>query len=377
MAEHQPCPNCGSEMPANAPQGICPACLLRQGLLSDDAVTTMHPQPISVAVNLEQTPLQPRTEGGGGDEIDGLPSSTGPETATRSHQAEASDADLDATLSYSVARDGGQAEPLLSPRDLEQLTATFHSGLVLQDRYSLQRELGRGGMGLVFLGRDNRLDRPVAIKAILPGEGVWRARGPAAEQQFQDLFLQEARIGANLTHPAIATVHDFGYHGGIAFTVFEYLGGPTLYDVIKRRGRVPLDEVRLIIGPLAQALDVAHSRFVVHRDLKPANIKANEQGHFKILDLGLATEFRRQSNWSFCGTPAYASPEQAQGLPCDGRADQYALAIIAYELLSGRRPFVTGDPSALLRLQRSGDPPRLRSLRPTCPQGLRRPSMRR
>jgi serine/threonine protein kinase len=234
----------------------------------------------------------------------------------------------------------------------------------------LERELGRGGMGLVFLGRDNRLDRPVAIKAILPGESGWRARGLATEKLFQDRFLQEAKIGANLTHPAIAAVHDFGYHGGIPFTVFEYVAGPTLYDVIKRRGRLALEEVRLIIGPLAQALDFAHSRFVVHRDLKPANIKATEQGHFKILDLGLATEFRRQSNWGFCGTPAYASPEQAHGLPCDGRADQYALAIIAYELLSGRRPFVTRDPCELLKLQRSERPPRLRSIAPEVPLGI-------
>ncbi len=160
----------------------------------------------------------------------------------------------------------------------------------------------------------------MAIKAILPSESGWRARGQATEKQFQDRFLQEAKIGANLTHPAVATVHDFGYHGETPFTVFEYVAGPTLYDVIKRRGRLPLEEVRLIVGPLAQALDFAHARFVVHRDLKPANIKATDEGDFKILDLGLATEFRRQASWSFCGTPAYASPEQASGLPADGRA---------------------------------------------------------
>ena len=211
--------------------------------------------------------------------------------------------------------------------------------MVLQGRYVLERELGRGAMGLVFLGRDNRLGRPVAVKAILPAAPGSHARGTATELEYQDRFIEEARIGANLTHSAIATVHDFGYHGDTPFTVFEYVAGPTLWEVLKARGRIPLEEIQLIIGPLAQALDFAHSRFVVHRDLKPANIKATGQGNFKILDLGLATEFRRQADWAFCGTPAYASPEQASGLPADGRSDQYALALITYELLTGRRPF--------------------------------------
>jgi serine/threonine protein kinase len=202
------------------------------------------------------------------------------------------------------------------------------------------------------------LNRPVAIKAILPGEGGWRARGPATEKQFQGRFLQEAQLGANLMHPAIATVHDFGYHGDTPFTVFEYVAGPTLQETLKRRGRLPLEEVRQIIGPLAQALDFAHSRFVVHRDLKPANIKATEQGQFKILDLGLATEFRGQADWSFCGTPAYASPEQFSGLPIDGRADQYALALITYELLTGERVFRSHNARELLEMHSRQEPPR-------------------
>ena len=162
-----------------------------------------------------------------------LPLFVGPADATGSCHSGAVKADPDATLSYSVAREGGQVEPLLTPQDLEQLATTFYPGMVLQGRYVLERELGRGGMGLVFLGRDNRLDRTVAIKAILPSDRGWRARGPATEKQFQDRFLQEAKIGANLAHPAIATVHDFGYHGETPFTVFEYVDGPTLYEVIK------------------------------------------------------------------------------------------------------------------------------------------------
>jgi serine/threonine protein kinase len=259
---------------------------------------------------------------------------------TGSYRTGALKVDADATLSYSVVRVDGTVEPPPTPADLERLANTFVPGTILQGRYVLERELGRGAMGVVFLGRDSRLERPVAIKAILPGEPGWRARGPATEQGFRDRFLEEAKIGANLTNPAIATVHDFGYHGDTPFTVFEYVAGPTLQEVLKRRGRIPLEEVRLIIGPLAQALDFAHARFVVHRDLKPANIKATEQGHFKILDLSLATEFRRATRpVGFEGTPAYASSEQFAGMPCDGRSDQFALALIAYEMLAGRRFF--------------------------------------
>jgi serine/threonine protein kinase len=295
--------------------------------------------------------------GGNRRDADGPFPIVGAIDATEPYKHGVVDGDPDFTLSYFVARTGGPAGPLASSRDLERLADTFVPGTVLQGRYVLERELGRGGMGMVFLGRDHRLDRHVAIKAILPGDSGGLARGPATAKRFHDRFVEEAKIGASLTHPAIATVHDFGYHGEVPFTVFEYFAGPTLYDVIKLRKRIPLEEVRLIIGPLAQALDFAHSRFVVHRDLKPANIKATEQGHFKILDLGLATEFRRQANWTFCGTPAYAAPEQAAGLPCDGRSDQYALGVIAYELLTGRRPFQHSDWRELLRMHRTEEPP--------------------
>ena len=108
--------------------------------------------------------------------------------------------------------------------------------------------------------------------------------------------------------------------------------------MIERRGKLPLDEVRLIIGPIAQALDFAHARRIVHRDLKPENIRATEQRLFKILDLGLAREFSRQDDWRFAGTPAYAAPEQAAERPSDGRTDQYALAVIIFEMLDRQPP---------------------------------------
>jgi serine/threonine protein kinase len=175
-----------------------------------------------------------------------------------------------------------------------------------------------------------------------------------------------------LTHPAIATVYDFGFHGDKPFTIFEYLPGETLRDLLRRRERLPLEEVRLVIGPLAQALDFAHGRRVVHRDLKPENVRATEQGLFKVLDLGLAREFGRDMDWSgFAGTPAYASPEQASGRPCDGRADQYALALIAFELLTGHWLFESRDAEELLKMHREAEPAALATDLANCPEEIR------
>ncbi len=264
--------------------------------------------------------------------------------------------DPDATLTYSVGRDGGRLEQLIGPEQQQQLRDAFASGGVIQARYQIVRELGRGGMGVVFLGRDLRLDRPVAVKAsLLLGrvDDIDVSRLSA----LRGAFAEEARLGANLNHPAIATVYDYGFHDDKPFTIFEYLPGDTLRELLLRRGRLPIEEVRLIIGALAQALDFAHSRHVVHRDLKPENVRATEQGLFKVLDLGLAREFGRDVDWSgFGGTPAYAAPEQAAGRPCDGRADQYALALIAYELLAGHRLFQTSDANELLAMHREAEP---------------------
>ncbi len=230
-----------------------------------------------------------------------------------------------------VGEDSAVAEPIqLSADEQNELRAIFRAGVALQDRYVLERRLGSGAMGDVWLARDSKLQRSVAIKVIQPR--LLRFGYDPAQ------FLHESRVGANLIHPAIASVFDHGEHVGKLFTVFEYLPGQTLGELIKTRGRLPLDEVRLIIGPLAQALDLMHARGIIHRDLKPENIRADEHGHFKIVDFGLASQFANQSHWGFCGTPAYAAPEQAAQQPCDGRTDQYALAVIAYELLTGQRP---------------------------------------
>jgi serine/threonine protein kinase/tetratricopeptide (TPR) repeat protein len=277
------------------------------------------------------------------------------------------EADEEATLSYSVLKEDGQIEPLLAPEHHHVLEATFRPRVLVQDRYRIEQELGRGGMGRVYLARDTRLDRPVAIKvSLLLGRD--RIMNREHIEELRQSFAEEARLGANLTHPAIATVYDYGFHDNKPFTVFEYLHGQTLGELRSTRGRLTLEEMRLIIGPLAQALDFAHGRHVVHRDLKPENIRSTEQGLFKILDLGLAKEFLRDVDWSgFAGTPAYAAPEQAGGKACDGRTDQYALALIAFELLAGRRLFESRDRRVLLELHRDAPPTGIDEFLPDVP----------
>jgi hypothetical protein len=261
------------------------------------------------------------------------------------------------TLSYVVATADGSIVPRWDEGGDRRWRDVFAPGIVLQGRYVLGRELGRGGMGRVYLARDERLDRPVAVKVLLASDPDRPDAADPSGRDREGSLLGEARIGANLTHSAIATVYDYGTHHEQPFTVFEYVPGETLRELLRRRGRLPLEDVRLIVGALAQALDCAHSHHIVHRDLKPENVRATGQGQFKVLDLGLAAQFRRHADWSwFCGTPAYASPEQAGGLACDGRTDQYALALITYELLTGRRVFDGSSWRALLEMHRDREP---------------------
>ena len=249
-------------------------------------------------------------------------------------------------------RTGSPTETVQIQRALE-----LRAGVVLAERYALERPLGRGGMGEVWLSSDRVLSRKVAAKIIRPLDANLRER-TRVERSFRQAFTNEARIGAQLSHPAIATVFDFGFVNDEPFIIFEYIPGETLQALLQRRGRLSLDDVRAIVANLAQALDYAHAAHVVHRDLKPENIRATGRGEFKILDLGIAKVFRDQAEWSgFAGTPAYTSPEQASGSTCDGRSDQYALGIIAYEMLTGHRPFTSDDVGELLRMQRELPPP--------------------
>jgi serine/threonine-protein kinase len=222
-------------------------------------------------------------------------------------------------------------------------------------------------MGQVYLAHDRRMDRPVAIKIVIPPK-----QGEISdpfEDQLQEALAEEARLGANLRHRAIALVFDHAIDEIIPYTVFEYIDGPSLRDQMRRYGRLPLAEVRRIVGQLARGLDYAHAHNVIHRDLKPENVRLKDQAQYVLLDFGLVKDFRRRADLRhFSGTPAYAAPEQVTGLPASGRSDQYALAMIAYEMITGRRGYEGNDVKSLLEMHRTREPVSPRKLVPNVPR---------
>jgi serine/threonine-protein kinase len=214
-------------------------------------------------------------------------------------------------------------------------------------RYALERELGRGGMGVVYLARDVRLDRPVAIK-LLPPEY-------AANASLRERFLREARTAARLSHPNIVPIHAVEEIGDVVFYVMTYVDGETLSQRVTSRGPLsPADATRLM-RELAWALGYAHSQGIVHRDVKPANILIERSsGRALLTDFGIAhaTSIEGPTGaGELLGTPEYMSPEQAAGEPIDGRSDLYSLGIVAYFAVSGRLPFVAPSVRAILMKQ--------------------------
>ncbi|MEO8521989.1 MAG: serine/threonine-protein kinase [Acidobacteriota bacterium] len=210
--------------------------------------------------------------------------------------------------------------------------------------YVLLDHLGRGGMGEVFLGRDPRLDRSVALKCLLTPEG--------AAPDLQNSVVREARAAARISHPHVAAIYDVVEHDGRPFIVMEYVPGETLAALLKRGALAPARAVA-IGREIAEALTAAHASGVVHRDLKPANIQVTPRGGIKILDFGIATALaslattRTSAGASappdvMAGTPPYMSPEQRLGGDVDERSDLYSLAVILFEMTTGRRPFPSG-----------------------------------
>ena len=209
---------------------------------------------------------------------------------------------------------------------------------VLEPQYRLERELGRGGMGVVFLATDTTLDRRVAIKAVHPEL--------AAHATIGRRFLAEARTIARLRHPNIVAVHTAGNAEGLLYYVMDEIGGESLRQRLVRERRLDPATVHRIVADLAAALDAAGQAGVVHRDVKPENVLLDEAtGRALLADFGIARAMAGESGTSSTGqgvavgTPAYMSPEQAAGEEIDGRSDLYALGIVAYEMLAGAPPF--------------------------------------
>ena len=234
-------------------------------------------------------------------------------------------------------------------------------------RYSLEREIGRGGMGVVFLARDVALDRPVAIK-LLPAE----THASAARERF----LREARTAAGLSHPHIVPIHAVESHAELAFFVMSYIDGETLGERVRRGGPLPLHEAMRIVQEVAWALGHAHARGVVHRDVKPDNILLERgSGRALVTDFGIARVAERADEsdpHGVAGTPRWMSPEQATGEAVDARSDIYALGLVAWFALTGRHPFESESLLALRRRQLAGPAPSLASGSPSAPAALAR-----
>jgi serine/threonine-protein kinase len=239
-------------------------------------------------------------------------------------------------------------------------------------RYEIERELGKGAMGIVYLGRDPKINRVVAIKAI-----------PLAEEFEEDdlaearaRFFREAEMAGRLNHPAIVTVYDAGEDNGLAYIAMEYLRGHHLSTHTDVKQLLPPKSVMLLVARVAEALHYAHRQNVVHRDIKPANIMFNpEADELKITDFGIArlTDTSRTKTGIVLGTPSFMSPEQLEGRPLDGRSDQFALGVSLYQLLCGQLPFradsmprlmqkIATEPHAPIHMIRPDLPPEIESV---------------
>jgi predicted ATPase len=229
-------------------------------------------------------------------------------------------------------------------------------------RYRIARELGRGGMGVVYLAHDRQLGRPVALKC-LPSAF-------ANDRLARSLLVAEARAAAMLDHPNIATVFEIGEsENGRLFIAMAYYEGETLRERLARRSVTPRQAVSIAIE-VAQGLAAAHHLGLVHRDIKPGNLLVTDGGRVKILDFGLAERVdpARPRATHARGTLAYMSPEQARGDAVDGRTDLWSLAVVLHEMLAGRRPFAGDSGLALLYAVLNDEPPRLDEA--TCPRAL-------
>ncbi len=238
---------------------------------------------------------------------------------------------------------------------------------VLGDRYEIHQRLARGGMAQVYLARDRSLDRPVAVKELVPEF--------ATDPSFVERFRREAQAAANLAHPNIVGVYDWGTQDGTYYIVMEYIDGPSLSQVIRRDGPLHPRRAAEIAGEVASALGFAHSRGVVHRDVKPGNVLLTSNGQSKVTDFGIARALSSPEDdltqaGSVMGTATYFSPEQAQGLPVDPRSDLYSLGVVLYEMVTGRPPFTGETPLAIAYKHVQDQPAPPSTSVPEIPAGL-------
>ena len=216
---------------------------------------------------------------------------------------------------------------------------------VFNGRYELLRHIARGGMADVYLARDELLDRQVALKVLFPEF--------ANDPNFVERFRREAQAAANLNHPNIVGIYDWGQERGTYYIVMEFVEGRSIADVLRSTGPLHPDRAAEIAVDVAAALGTAHAAGLVHRDVKLGNILISDSGEVKVADFGIATALAANTETnltqagSVMGTATYFSPEQAQGKHLDGRSDLYSLGVVMYEMLTGVPPFVADTPVAV------------------------------
>ena len=226
-------------------------------------------------------------------------------------------------------------------------------------RYELLRRIARGGMADVYLARDASLDRQVAVKVLFPEF--------ANDPSFVERFRREAKAAANLNHPNIVGIYDWGQEQGTYYIVMEYVVGRSMADVLRSTGPLSPDRAAEIASDVAEALSSAHSAGLVHRDVKLGNIIVSDEGQVKVADFGIATALARRTGdnlthiGSVMGTATYFSPEQAQGKALDGRSDLYSLGVVLYEMIVGKPPF-TADTSTAVAVKHVQERPLAPSL---------------
>ena len=238
-------------------------------------------------------------------------------------------------------------------------------------QYRLERRLGGGGMAVVYLARDERLDRPVALKVLAPVL--------AEDEAFRKRFIRESRAAAAVEDPHIIPVFEAGEAGGMLYIAMRYVPGGDVRTMVRRDGPLPPGRAAAVIAQVASALDAAHAAGLVHRDVKPANMlvdmRSNRSDHVYLADFGLSKKRLAASagltgTGQFVGTLDYSAPEQIRGRPADGRTDQYALACAAFELLTGAPPFHHEEATAVMYAHLSEPPPPVTSRRAGLPPAV-------
>lgn len=244
------------------------------------------------------------------------------------------------------------------------------SGELIDSRYQLIRQVANGGMASIYEAMDTRLDRKVAVKIMHPHL--------AQDDAFVSRFIREAKAAAALSHPNIVAVQDQGWNqSGVpaVFLVMELIEGSTLREYLNERGRFEIKDAMNYLTPILSALAAAHAIGIVHRDMKPENILISKEGRIKIADFGLARGEIIGSTMTaessvILGSVSYLSPEQVQRGIADARSDVYAVGIVAFEMLTGEKPFIGDTPIQIAYMHVNQDIPPPRSKRKDIPQAL-------